>query len=111
MGYEKRSISDPLDHFASHLDEKEEKKDSKYVGEDCINNLLCQMFLYNSSVSLSSSSDAFRKSRVMNLLLEAMTLTGVGNDINGVKHNDASMAALDSYSIYEGNDLIQIILG
>lgn len=70
------------------------------------------MFISNSSVPLSiSSSDDFRTSRVMNLFLNAMNTPEMRNAIAGMKQDVKNMESLDSYSIYEWNDLIQIILG
>ena len=47
----------------------------------------------------------------MNLFLNAMNTPEMRNAIAGMKQDVKNMESLDSYSIYEWNDLIQIILG
>ena len=77
-------------------------------GDDCVKQFLCQLFVSDSSMDLSRASN---KMRVMNLLQEALNETENSVNSKHIPQNQNRNHPLPtSYSIYEWNDLIQVIL-
>ena len=83
---------------------------SQSFGEDCVKQFLCRLLVSDSAMELSRASS---KMRVMNLLQDALNETDDSNDLyNTVSENqNLNNLSPSSYSIYEWNDLIQMILG
>merc|ERR1712110_240489 len=98
-----------------HANAKEELYDIKNGGKECVNNLICQMFVTDSP--LVSMSEPSKKLRIMNLLREAMDSKGElnGSETDTINRNknlsDQNVVSLDSYSVYDWKDLIKLILG
>ena len=101
-------------YISTHIfvTERGELNAKDVLGEDCAKQFLCQLFVSDSSMDLSRNS---KKIRVMNLLQEALNVTENSvnqNNMPYTKDNKARNRPLPtSYSIYEWNDLIQMILG
>ena len=85
-------------------------------GEDCIQKLLCEMFVTNLTEVSSGTKGISRKSRVLHLLRQALDLKesdaidnmAVGNDS---KSANTKVSQDEPYSIFEWHELIQILLG
>merc|ERR1719414_586415 len=69
------------------------------LDEDCVERFLCQLFVSDSSMELSRASS---KTRIMNLLQEAL---------NKTPPEHQNVLPPSSYSLYEWNDLVQMVLG
>ena len=85
-------------------------------GEDCIEKLLCEMFVTNLTEVSSGTKGISRKSSVLHLLRQALDLKesdaidnmAVGNDS---KSANTKVSQDEPYSIFEWHELIQILLG
>ena len=94
-----------------HFDvEKQEIFGSQSFGEDCVKQFLCRLFVSDSAMELSRASS---KMRVMSLLQEVLNETDNSNNLysSASENQNLNNLSLSSYSIYEWNDLIQMILG
>ena len=85
-------------------------------GEDCIQKLLCEMFVTNLTEVSSGTKEISRKSRVLHLLRQVLDLKESDTIDNTVESNDSASANTrvlqdEPYSIFEWHDLIQILLG
>ena len=85
-------------------------------GEDCIQKLLCEMFVTNLTEVSSGTKEISRKSRVLHLLRQVLDLKESDTIDNMVESNDSTSANTkvlqdEPYSIFEWHDLIQILLG
>ena len=78
------------------------------LDEDCVERFLCQLFVSDSSMELSRASS---KTRIMNLLQEALNKTDRSNNVNNIPPEHQNVLPPSLYSIYEWNDLVQMILG
>jgi len=105
-------IEDVLKQFEKEVfkqaTENQEVFTANGLGEDCVERFLCQLFVSDSSMELSRAS---RKTRIMHLLQEALNETDRSNNVNNIPPEHQSVLPSSSYSIYEWNDLVQIILG
>ena len=84
--------------------------------EDCIQKLLCEMFVTNLTEVSSGTKEISRKSRVLHLLRQVLDLKESDAIDNMVESNDSTSANTkvlqdEPYSIFEWHDLIQILLG
>ena len=85
-------------------------------GEDCIQKLLCEMFVTNLTEVSSGTKEISRKSRVLHLLRQVLDLKESDTIDNMVVSNVSTSANTkvlqdEPYSIFEWHDLIQILLG
>ena len=85
-------------------------------GEDCIQKLLCEMFVTNFTEVSSYNKGVSRKSRVLHLLRQALDLKESDTIDNMAAESDSKSANAkvlqdEPYSIFEWHDLIQILLG
>jgi len=85
-------------------------------GEDCIQKLLCEMFVTNLTEVSSGTKEVSRKSRVLHLLRQVLDLKESDTIDNVVEGNDSTIDNTkilqeEPYSIFEWHDLIQILLG
>jgi len=107
-------VDDVLKQFEKEVIKQASEKQgilgSQSFGEDCVKQFLCRLLVSDSAMELSRASS---KMRVMNLLQDALNETDDSNDLyNTVSENqNLNNLSPSSYSIYEWNDLIQMILG
>jgi len=107
-------VDDVLKQFEKEVIKQASEKQgilgSQSFGEDCVKQFLCRLLVSDSAMELSRASS---KMRVMNLLQDALNETDDSNDLyNTVSENqNLNNLSRSSYSIYEWNDLIQMILG
>jgi len=107
-------VEDILNKFEKEVIKRasdyQEMLGSGYYGEDCIKRFLCGLFVSDPAMELSRSS---KKMRVMSLLQDALNETDNSNSLNDIasENQNLNMLLPHSYSIYEWNDLIQMILG
>ena len=90
--------------------EKQEILGSQSFGEDCVKQFLCRLLVSDSAMELSRASS---KMRVMSLLQDALNETDDSNNLYNIASDNQNLNILSPspYSIYEWNDLIQMVLG
>ena len=90
--------------------EKQEILGNQSFGEDCVKQFLCRLLVSDSAMELSRASS---KMRVMSLLQDALNETDDSNNLYNIASDNQNLNILSPspYSIYEWNDLIQMVLG